>query len=299
MIEEVLTQICLTVFFEEPKVVQRCGTGQGNYVYMVECAGDRYMIRFSPERNAYEQSVYWLRLLGEKQIPVPKPIKLGRMAGYEYMVLSYLEGEDIGAVYPLLSKKEKREIAKELVAIQRKVAMLTVPMAKPGWSWTTFIHSMLDRAEKRIAANGYFDGEKVIRLRQAMDQLDSYFQSIKPLCYLDDISTKNLLIARGKISGIIDIDWIGVGDCLTYVALTNMALLDYGFDTDYVCYLLEEMRPDAAARKAFLFYTLMYCVDFMGERGMRFLDKTVPVNGQVVHKLNEIYEQLWTQWTGQ
>lgn len=43
----------------------------------------------------------------------------------------------------------------------------------------------------------------------------------------DDISSKNLLMNNGKISGIIDIDWMGIGDKLTYVALTNMALLTW------------------------------------------------------------------------
>lgn len=118
----------------------------------------------------------------------------------------------------------------------------------------------------------------------------------KRIAYLDDISSKNLLVYNGRISGIIDIDWMGTGDKLTFVALTNMALLNLEYDTDYVTYILEEMQVSEIQRKAFLFYTLMYCVDFMGERGMQFMDKTIEVNEQIIRRLNGIYDKLWYEW---
>ena len=126
--------------------------------------------------------------------------------------------------------------------------------------------------------------------------MDEYFATVQPIAYLDDISSKNLLIHQGRISGIIDIDWIGVGDKLTFAALTNMALLNSEYDTDYVKYILEEMHVTDIQKRAFLFYTLMYCVDFMGERGMRFMDKVVEVNDQIIDRLNGIYDLLWKEW---
>ncbi len=89
---------------------------------------------------------------------------------------------------------------------------------------------------------------------------------------------------------------MGTGDRLTFAALTNMVLLDLGYATDYVEYILEEMQADEEERKAFLFYTLLFCVDFMGERGMQFLDKRVEVNERIVDRLNGIYDRLWEEW---
>ena len=43
----------------------------------------------------------------------------------------------------------------------------------------------------------------------------------------------------------------------------------------------------------------MYCVDFMGERGMQFGDKKIEVNEQVIHRLNEIYDGLWEEFTNE
>ena len=98
------------------------------------------------------------------------------------------------------------------------------------------------------------------------------------------------------IDDTVDIDWIGIGDRLTYVALTNIALLNMGHDTDYVKYILKEMNLSSIQKKAFLFYSLMYCVDFMGERGMQFTDKYIEVNEQIIYRLNSIYELLWKEF---
>ncbi len=84
---------------------------------------------------------------------------------------------------------------------------------------------------------------------------------------------------------------------MTFVALTKMALLNLEYDTDYIKYILDEMLVSDVEQKAFLFYTLMYCVDFMGERGMQFMDKKIEVDEQIVDRLNNIYDLLWNEWS--
>lgn len=296
MDERVISQLFFSNLSVVPSAIKRYSEGIGNYVYLVECAGHKYIIRCSTESNAYEDTVYWLKRLHAIHIPVPKVIEHGKFQEYEYLILSYFEGKDIGLVYTQLTDTNKRNIAREIVRIQDQVATLELKDIAPDWSWYTFIQYMLERARERIAQNGHFDIEKVDRLRQAAAQLDGYFSSVKPIAYLDDVSSKNLIIHKGHISGIIDIDWMGIGDKLTYVALTNMALLNLEYDTDYVQYILEEMRITEQEKQAFLFYTLLYCVDFMGERGMQFMDKQIDVNPQVIRKLNSIYDRLWDEW---
>ena len=290
--EKIISRICMQCLSKNPQSIERCAVGQGNYVYIVECADVKYVIRCSEEHNAYKDTIYWLEQLASIEIPVPKVIAHGNYEQYEYLILNYFEGEDIGLVYTQLSDNDKKEVAKEVVAIQNKVAALQLENVEPQWSWHSVVNDMLERAKERIVANGYFDVEKVDQLWKLAEQLDEYFTNIKPIAYLDDVSTKNLLIHNGRISGIVDIDWMGIGDKLTYVALTNMALLNMECDTDYVKYILEEMQLNDVEKKAFLFYTLIFCVDFMGERGMQFMDKTVEVNEQIIDRLNGIYEQL-------
>lgn len=296
MNEKMISKLCLDYFAEEPQKLERCAVGQGNYVYVVECNGAKYVVRCSAENCAYDTSIFWLEKLALIGVPVPKVIAKGKYGEYEYLILSYIEGKDIGIVYEQLTDEDKRAIAKEIVHIQNQVATLELEDVEPDWSWVTFINYMLERAAERIVQNGYFDVEKVGRLRNQMRQLEEYFSGIQPVAYLDDISSKNLLIHSGRISGIIDIDWIGIGDKLTFVALTHMALLNLEYDTDYVRYILDEMQISDVEWKAFLFYTLMYCVDFMGERGMQFMDKKIDVDEQIIDRLNGIYDKLWYEW---
>lgn len=296
MNEEMISQICFNVFFQKPSMVERCAVGWGNFVYIVACVGAKYVFRCSGQCNAYDNSIFWLEKLSSIEIPVPKVIAKGKFEEYEYLILEYMEGRDLGVVYSQLEDEDKKAIAKDIVHIQQLVSALKLENVEKNWSWSVFVNEMLERARGRIAENGYFEIEKVERLKGQMGQMEDYFSSVKPIAYLDDISSKNLLIYNGRISGIIDIDWIGTGDMLTFAALTNMALRDLGYDTDYVTYILEEMQVNDVQKRAFLFYTLMYCVDFMGERGMRFGDKTVEVNEQIIDRLNAIYDSLWAEW---
>lgn len=297
--KDAITGICLSCLGDKPRKLERSSVGHGNYVFIAECMSDKYVIRCSEKENAYKNTIRWLEKLDAIDIPVPKVVGKGTYKAYDFLVLTYIEGEDIGLVYPQLTDKDKRAIAKEIVQIQNRVASLELDDVSPEWSWYECINEMLMRARERIVQNGYFQVEKVDNLQKQAAQLKAYFSEIKPIAYLDDISSKNLLINNGRISGIIDVDWMGMGDRLTYVALTNMALLNMELDTDYVKYILEEMRVSEMQKKAFLFYTQMYCVDFMGERGMNFMDKTVEVNEQIIDRLNGIYYSLMADWSGE
>lgn len=275
--------------------IERCATGMANYVFIVFTEKDKFVLRCSKDENAYQDTVYWLGRLAECDIPIPTVLSEGQYGGYVYLILSYFPGEDLGDVYGELKDSEKRQIAGEVVRIQRKVSKLE-HRPDPAWTWNRFVDEMLDVAETRIQSKHYFDPDKVRLVRKLQKDLQDYLDQVPQTPYLDDISTKNLLIHGGKVSGIIDIDGIGFGDWLTFAALSQVALLNMDQDTSYIDYLLDEIRPTPAQRKAFIFYCLLYCVDFMGERGMQFLDKTVPVDENVIRRLNGIFDLLMEEW---
>jgi len=62
-----------------------------------------------------------------------------------------------------------------------------------------------------------------------------------------------VLINQGKLSGVIDIDWICFGDRVYYVALTNMALMSLGYDTKYIDYLMDHMKASELEREILKF----------------------------------------------
>lgn len=275
--------------------IERCSVGIANYVFIVSTATEKFILRCSKEEDAYKDTTYWLSKLSECEIPIPAVLAQGKYKDYSYLILSYMRGDDMGNVYFQLNDSEKKQIAKEVVDIQRKVSKINVA-TDAEWTWNGVVDETLNRAEQRIKRKHYFDINKINIIRNLKQEIQGYLNKVRPIPYLDDISTKNLLIYEGKISGIIDIDWIGLGDMLTFAALTKVALLNMDLDTKYIDYLLDEIHPNIIEYKAFVFYCLMYCVDFMGERGMQFLDKTISVNKCIIQRLNDIFDILLEEW---
>ncbi len=297
MEKKTVKKICMKYLSQEPTSIERCSMGIGNYVFIVTIADEKYVFRGSEEEGAYNNTSYLLDKLKNLDIPIPKIICSGKFEKYYFIILSYIVGEEIGDIYRRLTDSQKKNIAREIVKIQNEVSRIQNDIEIPAdFNWKDIVLQNLNRSKSRIDQNGYFDSKKVDKLIDTIDEFNEYFYNVRPIPYLDDISSKNLLISNGEVSGIIDIDWLAFGDKLTYVALTNMAFLDYGYDTDYIDYILSEMNINEKERRVFLFYTLMCCVDFMGERGMTFLDKTIYVDETVLEKFNELYEDLLRQF---
>lgn len=287
---EFVSSVCRNVFGEMTTHIDRFPTGLGNYVYHIKIGTTNYVFRCGEQ--PYGQTIRYLTELQALDLPVAQPIAHGSHQGLHYMIVTYLEGRELGDIYPTLSDTEKQTIAREVIHIQNRASRL---QPDETCNWPKWVDGMLERARTRITANGYFDPELVDRLRPAASRLRHYFETLTPRAYLDDITTKNLLIHNGHVSGIIDVDWIEYGDWLTFAALTNMSLLNMEYDTKYVQYLLEQMHITQEERHAFLFYTLVFCVDFMGERGTTFVGRTVPVSKEIIERLNRIYTQLFMQ----
>ena len=275
--------------------IERCSVGIANYVFIVSTVTEKFILRCSKDEDAYKNTVYWLQKLSVCEIPIPVVLSKGKYKDYSYLILSYIPGDDIGNVYYKLSDSEKKHIAKEVIKIQRKVSRIDVS-SDSEWTWNNVVDGTLNRAQERIKRKHYFDIGKIYIVKELQQEIQDYLVRVRPTPYLDDISTKNLLIHNGKLSGIIDIDWMGLGDMLTFVAMTKVALLNMNLDTKYIDYLLDEIHPNMIEYTAIVFYCLIYCVDFMGERGMQFLDKRIPVNESIIKRLNDIFDILMEEW---
>ena len=126
MNEEKIAKLCLKCLAEQPKEIERCAVGQGNYVYIAGLADKNVVVRCSEETGAYKDTIYWLEKLATVDIPVPRVLGKGTFEGYEYLILTYFEGQDIGLVYSELTAEEKWETAKTVVEIQNKVGYVAI-----------------------------------------------------------------------------------------------------------------------------------------------------------------------------
>jgi len=284
--------------------IKRFATGYCHSVYHVKSKTDEYVLRLTTEENKgyYFDSVKWLNKLAQMEMPVPKILKHGHYGEVYYTLITFICGRDLGEVYHMLNDPQKRDIVKELSEIQRKVS--TLPSINLyGYdnhsfaTWVEYPGSLIDRSRKRIIRNKVFDAEVCDSIAVAMNALKDYLSNVEPVAFLDDITTKNVLIHNGKLAGIVDIDGICYGDPLLAVGLTNMALLAMEADTKYIDYWLEELDSNTAQRKAVTFYTLLFCIDFMGEQGMKFDNgNIVAVSQEKTELLTSIYRGLLSKF---
>lgn len=297
--------ICLDVFGMQPDQIERFQGGCVNYVYLVHVGGHKYIIRISNDDNSNDEPGYWIKVMKNLDLPIPRIKAEGHHGPFSYMVLDYKRGQELFLVYKDLSPQEKEHLAYEIVDIQKKVSTLkSNPLfgsltcyghARGHETWQGVLLENLRRSRQRIQEKALFDLKKVDAVEDLLQNYSSYLCQVKPQAFLDDLTTKNVLVDQGCLSGIIDLDEVCFGDPLYFVALTHMALIFSGEDTLYIEYLMTALGADEVAWEMLHVYSIIFCLDFMSEQGMAFnKDRPAPVDHKAVAILNDIYDDFYT-----
>jgi len=289
--------------------VTRFRTGWAHYTYDVRLGGERSAVVRISRRDDIEAArgaVYWSRLLRPKGIPLPEllhaDLSMARHA-FPFIVLARLPGNDLGVIYTQLSRPELRRLAERLAAIQAIVTALPAgrgfgyatsyegPFAQT--SWRAVVAASFARSRRRIRAAGIVAESVVDAAEAATERFADYLAQIKPTPFLHDITTKNVIVHQGGLSGIVDVDDLCFGDPLLLLALIRMALLAHRCDPIYVEEWLDVIRPDAEQRAVLDLYTMQCCVDFMSELGQRFnRTRAAPVDASYLARLHELHAHL-------
>jgi len=297
----------------EVAVVTRLPTGAQHYVYDVALVGGRGVVaRLSlPEhRELVRGALGWHRLLRARGVPLPELLASAiesEDGPFPAMILERLLGTDLQHVYPSLTGTQRAAIAGQVAAVQRIVGDLPPghgygyavspddPDLHPTWS--AVIDASLARSRKRITAAGIVDPAHVGRVAHIVERHRSALDAVRPLAFLDDTTTKNVIVSEGRLSGIVDVDVVCYGDPLWVIALTRMSLLSRGQETDYVDAWLAALEPTPAQDREVLLrldlYTAVFCIDFLSEFGQRFNKaKAEPVDPAHVGRLMQVLAEI-------
>ena len=268
---------------EPTQQVTRFPAGLAHYVFDVRLAGGASLVvrlGLPSARAAFTGAEYWSRTLRPIGVPLPELLQSGDHAGMPYLILERLPGTDLGLVYRSLSIEQKKSLAERIVGIQRTVGGLGEGLGFgyvahpdgpfPHASWRDVVQSSLERSRRRIARAGVFSAELVARVERELARRSGYLERVRSRPFLDDTTTKNVIVDAGRLRGIVDVDVVCYGDPLFTLALTRAALSNAEEDPDYVTYWRDLLDLTGAQLDALSLYTAVFCLDFMGEVGHRF-----------------------------
>jgi aminoglycoside phosphotransferase (APT) family kinase protein len=265
--------------------LERFNTGNHHFVYDVQLAdGSTVVVRIAhpEEKAAIQGALYWSQVLKPRGVPLPD-VRAADVtcthARFPYMILERLPGTDLGRVYKELSVPQRRAIIARLIEIQQ--AATTLPQGRGfGYaasmdgpfryrSWKAFIADRISLTRSRIARAGHFSAEVIGRLEQRSEELADYFDTVGPTPFLHDMTSKNVLVDGGRLTGIVDVDSLCFGDPLYLPGLIQAAFLADGLDADYIADWTEALSADAQQKRVIEFYALQCLSCIMGEAGLR------------------------------
>jgi aminoglycoside phosphotransferase (APT) family kinase protein len=289
--------------------IARFETGLCHFVYDV-CAesGQRFVIRIAQPANErlLKGARYWLPLLADAGVPVARILQVDldkRLFPFAYLILERLDGRDLGEVYQSMSRAAKRRLAERITEIQGLVTRLpesrrfgdSVGYDSSGGhdSWHAVIMDLILRCKHRVEESSVLILNDVTRLEVSAIQLAESLDHVAPRPFLDDATTKNVIVSReGVLSGIVDTDTVCYGDHLFTLALTKAAFAKSGFDTVYTDTWTGILDLDEESRLRLSFYTALFAAVILSEQGQKFnQDEKVAFERSGIQRLRGLLEQ--------
>ena len=247
---ELAVRILESVISAGPWTVRRFPTGTAHFVFDAETADGRRLIDRGDADDrtaAAENAVRLAHLLRPLGIPLPAVIHADFRTAtvpFPFVILERLPGVDLGDVYLELTQTQKRSIAAEMVRIGAIVDQLPAGggfgfAATPGdpslkRTWRAVLDALIARAESRFAEIDADLFALAERVRAAIGAHSDALSRIEPRPFLHDTTTKNVIVHKGIVSGIVDVDDFCFGDRLFTPALTWASIIARGGPADYV-----------------------------------------------------------------
>lgn len=286
--------------------VSRFETGLRHFVFEATGTDGRSVVVRASRRSdetIVRDSIYWSDLLRPLGVPLPailhSDLTLARHP-FPFVILERLPGRDLGFVVGELSHAQLRDLAERLCATQASVTSLAQNRDQtqnpdrgygfaprldgpfPHKNWGETIAQSLAGSRRRIRQAKIVDERHADRVHAASQQLDRYFEKVAPTPFLHDITTKNVILDGGRLTGIVDVDDLCFGDPMFLLGLTRTALLSRGHATPYIDFWLEILSPEPEEIAALDFYTALFCLNFLSEIGHRF-NRTEPIRANAAY----------------
>ena len=248
-------------------------TQSGNAIFRVQLADGRAAaVRINPRRGIFGYTQHNFDALRTLGLPVPNVLASGATAAQgSFIILEWVPGQDLQYELASMSAQQMTRIAETVSDYQKRVASL--PESRGfGWApirrhataaqWTEIFG--LPSSEEPPDDAPALEHVRA-RLRALRRSVEPYFASLRPTCFLDDMTVKNVLVEHGDLQGIIDVDFVCYGDPLMTIGTTLAHIAaDVGeAGSFYGEELLRCAAPSRDAQRAIYFYSSLWMTGFL------------------------------------
>ena len=256
-------------------------TGFCNEVYSVALPKKSVIIRLNLNPDVMIGSRKNIQVFRERGIKVPSIIKEDYSRGvypYAYQIMSKIPGRDLGQVIKELNHPQLQAIAGQVASVFRKLHGLHTN-GRYGYvganddkkglfhSWTAYINHGIRRNIRRSRKTGVMDDGLIQAIRKLLSDNRPYFDSVPSKLYFDDLTSKNVMVYRGKFTGIVDLDGVMYGDYLEAVGRIEASWFGTKYGDFYTRAVMDELDLSPKQRRIAALYAVLNRVDWLSERG--------------------------------
>jgi aminoglycoside phosphotransferase (APT) family kinase protein len=115
----------------------------------------------------------------------------------------------------------------------------------------------IEQAKKQGKHPNILDKDMTILANNLFAEYKPYFDTVKPVTYIGDISSKNVMIHQGEFNGLVDLDGLTQGDPLEAIGRIKLSWYGTHHGNVYTNAVMDNLGLNAKQRKLVLMYALL------------------------------------------
>ena len=216
-----VTALIVEVLGVQPVAVIYQSFGHTSVTYEAVLPERSVIVRMNENASVFAATERNLAALARLGLPVPVVLASDfskTRYSFAYLLLDKIPGRDLRYELAGMTPAQMTRLAEQIVDYQRRV--LTLPLGTgygyvgigetgPYASWWELVCSEDESEDEAVQASRF----------------ETYLRQVRPVCFLDDITVKNVIVQNRKLQGLIDFDCVCYGDPLYWLALTAVGIV--------------------------------------------------------------------------
>ncbi|MBX2815650.1 MAG: aminoglycoside phosphotransferase family protein [Saprospiraceae bacterium] len=297
-----IVAIAKKYFKSAPREILHKTIGLCNEVYELRFDASACILRMNAQKDQIYGTHLHLPLFQQLQIRTPEIIAEDYSKvdfPFCYQVQTKLEGQDLGLVIDGLEDGQLTAIAESVSTVLRKFNALPKDatfLKQKGlpYSFDVDIWKRVVERKNNLTETNQKVGilnEEVLNIYDAIiDDHQEYFRQVKPGLFYDDINYKNVMVHEGRFNGIVDLDFLSIGDYVDAIGAMQACWFGQEAGGFYVSEMVRLLQLTPKEAEMVHVYAILHLILWSMEEGRQFnSNSSAEINwGKVREKRDKI-----------